>query len=401
MAVAGLVTAAGGPRQPRVRGTIGEKYTTLRIHSIVRFTWVNPMKIQMLPARFGDSFWITINHDGREHRILIDGGTAGTRNTIHRLIRDLPDDDRRIDLMVVTHVDNDHIAGILTMLQRQEVSVEVADFWFNGRKHLPEDGTDFLGIDQGEQLGDALAAADIPWNKAFGGEAVVVPDSGPLPVIELPGEIRLTLLSPTTEALRKLARVWEAELRAAQLLSSDTRLMDREDDDEDVVDDGFLSGNLPDVRALAETDFEKDRSAANGSSIAFLLEADGQRVLFAADAHVDTLLQGFERLSPGQKLELDLFKISHHGSQGTTSLDLIEQVDCRNYAVTTNGSIFKHPDTEAISRVLMAGGDDVQLLFNYRSMHNQVWENAALQSEFGYRTQYPDSNDHGLTIELN
>lgn len=94
------------------------------------------MQVNMLPATFGDSFWVTWQSDSNEHRILIDGGTAGTRNHIHKLIKALPEDDRRIDLIVVSLTDNDHIAGILTMLQRKEVSVDIGDLWFNGHRLL-------------------------------------------------------------------------------------------------------------------------------------------------------------------------------------------------------------------------------------------------------------------------
>src|SRR5688572_9297922 len=96
-------------------------------------------QVSMLPATFGDSFWITYASAGKKRRILIDGGTAGTRDHLQDLILALPENERRIELVVVSHIDNDHIAGILTMLQKKEMNVEIGDFWFNGRKHLPSD----------------------------------------------------------------------------------------------------------------------------------------------------------------------------------------------------------------------------------------------------------------------
>ncbi len=364
-------------------------------------------QVNMLPATFGDSFWVTYQDGGKEHRILIDGGTAGTRNRIHQLIKDLPEDDRHIDLVVVTHIDNDHIAGILTMLQRQEVELDFGDFWFNGRKHLPntEEGTDddeFLGSKQGEQLTDAIEDLGLPWNKAFDGDRVVIPDGGELPVIELPGGMKLTLLSPTLSALRDLVDDWDDELAEAGLLSTGPMLMDLEagefpaDDD----DDDFLSVTLPDIDALADSDFGGDGSSANGSSIAFMLEFEGKRAVFAADAHAPQMVEAFNQLKPDGKLKVDFFKVSHHGSKGTTSTDLVDKVACKRYAITTNGSNFHHPDEETIARILKKGGNDLELLFNYRSKHNKIWDNETLKNDFGYTTVYPDSDQGGLVVDV-
>lgn len=357
--------------------------------------------IKMLPARFGDSFWLTYKKSGdeTERRVLIDGGTAGTRNDIHTLIRALPENDRRIDLVVVTHIDNDHIAGVLTMLQRKEVAVEIGDIWFNGRKHLP---SDLLGSKQGEQLSEAIEDGELLWNQAFGGEAAVLPDDGSLPAVNLPGGMKLTLISPTKDALKDLADVWDDELRRAGLLLTGPKLMDQDEKEAEGDDDGgdFLSTEVPDVEALADTKFEGDRSEANGSSIAFLAEFEGRRVLFGADAHVPQMLKAFERLSPSERLELDLFKVSHHGSQGTTSLELIEKLNCSRYAITTSGSNFGHPDQEAVARILKAGGNNLELIFNYRSSHNEVWDLEQLKDEFNYKATYPEEGRSGIEIVL-
>jgi len=52
-------------------------------------------KVKFLPARFGDSIWIEYGDEQAPHRVLIDGGTAGTRRDIQQLLDALPPEQRR------------------------------------------------------------------------------------------------------------------------------------------------------------------------------------------------------------------------------------------------------------------------------------------------------------------
>ena len=107
--------------------------------------------------------------------------------------------------MVVSHVEKDHIIGIRTLLEREEVEFEVGDFWHNGFHHLPTpnetEDDESLGAKQREALSAALIDQAIHWNQHFDGQAVVVPDHGALPAFTYPGGMKITLLGPTSEAL--------------------------------------------------------------------------------------------------------------------------------------------------------------------------------------------------------
>ena len=360
-------------------------------------------KLKFLPATIGDSIWVTYGTESDRHHILIDGGTAGTRQHIKKEITALPADRRKLELMVVSHVDKDHINGIRTLLEREEIEFEIGDFWYNGFHHLPnpedEEDDESLGAKQGEALSEALVDQGIHWNKHFDGQAVVVPDHGALPEFTLPGGMKITLLGPTTEALAELRPDWIREVEEAGMEPGAVQPDDRfDDDDEHLGVTDFLTAD--DVADLAETPFTGDHSAANGSSIAFLAEVDEKRVLFTADAHADRMLEALERFSPGQPVHVHLFKISHHGSKGTTNRQLIEKVETTRHVFSTNGSIFKHPDDETVAKVLTFGGNDLELFFNYRKPTNIVWEEASLQNDLGYTTHYPVGGQSGIEIEL-
>ena len=210
--------------------------------------------------------------------------------------------------------------------------------------------------------------------------------------------MKLPLLSPTRRALAELKPRGEKENKHANLDFGFS--MAANDVTVDDAEESFAIEALPDMEALGDSEFEDDRSKANASSIALLAEFDGRRLLLAADAHVGDLANAIDILSPDSALPLDLFKISHHGSKNTTSRELIEKVDCPTYAITTNGSIFKHPHQEAVSRVVMARDGDAELLFNYRSKRNEIWDTDQLKQKFGYRTVYPAEGKQGLAVDI-
>lgn len=355
--------------------------------------------IKFLPARFGDCMWISYGSPEEAQHILIDGGTAGTREAIKAELMALPADKRRLELVVVTHVDRDHIEGILTLLKEEVPNLEIGDFWFNGWPHLEQaNQNESFGAVQGERLTARILEMDLPWNGAFDGGAVAINEAGPLPEIVLPGGMKLTLLTPTRQALIKLKPVWEKEVRDHNLDPGFP--LAANDEQAPGVVESFGASELPDIEKLAESSFEGDASEANASSIALLAEFDDRRALLTADAHAPDLIAAIERLSPQQKLVVDCFKASHHGSKGTTSSALIEKLACPTFVFSTNGSIYKHPHQEAVARVIMAGGDDPELVFNYQVERNKIWGTRFLQEKYGYQTRYPEAGQEGVAVNL-
>lgn len=91
-----------------------------------------------------------------------------------------------------------------------------------------------------------------------------------------------------------------------------------------------------DIDALAAEPFHEDTAEANGSSIAFLAEYGGKRVLFSAEAHPTRLLRSIDQLvGPNSTLALDVCKLSHHGSDHNTSPSLLDRLDCRRFLIST------------------------------------------------------------------
>lgn len=376
-------------------------------------------KIEMLPADEGDALWIEYGPDGgKVSRFLIDCG----RKTAYRAVADrLGDDpDLKLEIFVLTHVDADHIAGAVPLLQDGRFPPErVGDVWFNGWRHLsglhkdedPEpEGPEILGAKQGEFFGAVLRNREFSWNGAFDGYAAVVEDDGDLPVIELPGGMKLTLLSPTWPKLTDMRARWQRDLDAERRAD---RRIEPGDWETALRLLGTHRGAGPDilrhapvgpidVEELSRKPFEADSSEPNGSSIAFLAEYGGKSALLAGDSHSPQLAASVRRLLEARgadKLTVDCHKMSHHASSKNNSYELFELLDCKRYLVSTNGARHNHPDRETLARALTTAGEGTELVFNYRSEYSEPWGAENLTRAHGYTATYPEG-DPGIVVEL-
>ena len=70
----------------------------------------------MLPAGHGDCLWIEYGDASETHRWLVDCGTQPTATELRRRVEALPENDRRFELLVMSHIDADHIGGVLPFL---------------------------------------------------------------------------------------------------------------------------------------------------------------------------------------------------------------------------------------------------------------------------------------------
>jgi hypothetical protein len=349
------------------------------------------LRIEMLAAGHGDALCIDYGDPIEPHRLLIDGGarSAATRTLVWDR---LTAGSRGLELLVVTHIDADHITGILNVLKDPSARFTPRDVWFNGWDHLP---TDVLGAMQGEALSAAIRARRLPWNEDFGTRAVQVPDDGPLPVIRLPGGMELTVLSPTERQLAALRPVWKKEVEAAGLVPGVAA-------EEPAVQPDILGERPMAPEDLARQPFREDPSEANGASIAMLAEFEGKSLLLAGDAHAGVLGAGLERLALQRgvdRIRVDAFKLPHHGSKHNLSSEVLQLIDCCRFLCSTNGAIFGHPDPEALSRIVV-DRRPASLEFNYRSETTQRWDSRRLRSRFEYQTVFPRTGEAGLVVDL-
>ena len=394
------------------------------------------LRLEVLPAGCGDCLWLEYGDRLPGRVVIIDGGLRETAGVLRRRIdaarRERGVETLEVELLVVTHIDNDHIVGIIELLRGIGPELRVKELWFNGKPQLmrlppaaarspPALPTadprapdmmggqtasvakafapaDLLGRQQADELSALLEKTGracngrAPW---LGG-AVWLPDEGEPPVVTLEGGLRLTVLGPTLARLRKLCEVWGDVLGGKDEPARSrgpADLLGRKD-------------NWPPVWKDGET---ADGSAANGSSIALLAEREGHALLLAGDAYAGDLASAIARvaalrgLPAGAPLPLDGFKLPHHASQNNLTKALMEAIDCARFLVSTDGSMHRHPDHQALLRVLKYARRKPELMFNHDRETTRPWREKkadVLRHFRDYATSYPEGPDAGAVLTL-
>lgn len=358
------------------------------------------LRIHMLEAEDGDCLLVETGASDKPFRILIDGGRRSTTDRLLALLACLGGP--AIDLLVLTHVDGDHIEGMIA-LAGGETPFPVGELWFNGVNHTriaagaehvvrtwpppaaaaggpPRDEAQTLSARQAITFARAVAKRGWPWNKAFQGGPAMIADTE-LPGVDLPGMAlpcggRIVLLGPPR---KKLAAFHDEIDKAFRELGGQAG---------DVLSDTPLRP-IGSVTALADRSSTPDNARANGASIAFVVESDGKRVLFGADAHPDDLSAAVRRYAPGTApVRFDAVKVPHHGSARNNTKALLSVIESPLWLVSTDGSRNHHPHPQAIARIVLAGSPGKELVFNYRSPYNAVWDAENLKQRHDYRTRY-------------
>ena len=259
------------------------------------------------------------------------------------------------------------------------------------------------GAFSGEALDLTLVRTGLVCNARFRGFAAMVADEGELPRVRLEGGLELTLLSPTPGKLADLRTAWMKAFAKLGAKPGDAAFVgEKLDRDARFRGEGALPALPGGLDEAADTASTLDPAVANGSSIAFVAEYQGRRCALLGDAHAPVVQQALGRMARErgeEPLRLDAVKVSHHGSDGNTTTLLLQKLACRNFLISTNGSVFKHPDDAAIARIVKQAAPAC-LYFNYLSDCNRKWADDALQRQGNFRSIYPPDGAAGIELDL-
>lgn len=330
------------------------------------------VNIDILKANHGDSILISQIVKSGTVNILIDGGSPATfkygprgreKGHLCKKLEELKARNEHIDLAILTHIDDDHIGGMLKAFEVEDyLKGMVKRIWFNSSnliteyfKHPPitenevvlDDGSALTGVGQGKALDAVL--------KEIGCERPLIVMAGQTLVL---GAFTFKILSPTERNLKDLLCIWPSEEVGA--LTSN-RKIDHSESFETILKNDV---------------FKEDKSIANGSSIAFILEVENKKMLFLGDAFDKTIINSLKLLgySESNKLSLNLVKISHHGSKHNTSSDFLKMIVSDNYVISTNGDKHGLPDKKAIARIIKSNSSGV-ISFNYANILDSLTSN--------------------------
>jgi hypothetical protein len=336
--------------------------------------WFNVLK-----ATNGDCLLVSWDFDGKRRNILIDGGTYAVykrhvhKGELFKVLEQIKQREERVDLLIITHVDDDHIGGILEAFKPNQLLRELCDeVLFNSGKLIEEffnaqpdpthdlifdyvrSGTsadNYTSIKQGVSFEKVISELDI-WDRQIIQTGQVLEKFG----------VTFTILSPTMQKLEKLLVKWEKDVPSSLTSGKKT------DYGEDI-------GEL-----LADDVFQSDKSIHNGSSIALLLENQDKRLLLLGDAHDEVIIDSIMLLkdkngqfySDTNPLPVDFVKLSHHGSQYNTSPQFLKLISTENFIISTDGSRHCLPNKRTLARIITQV-PDVTLFFNYDKLVSQIF----------------------------
>lgn len=298
-------------------------------------------QVLVLPANNGDSIIVkTFDSQARPFNIVIDGGTAGTfEQVLKKELRDLP----LINLMILTHIDSDHIGGLIKFIKNPFFKPhQVVRYWFNSKNIKFTRTGDNISTGQAKTLEELLIERGNIKEKWA--EDII---AGSTP--DLPEGISIEIISPSQEILDELYSKWPDLSAIYNKKLEDLAISS-------LKPSQITRGSLKEL-AKADDTPQKDilQDIFNSSSIAFILNTFDLKILFLGDAHPHFLEQTLaKKYSAFNKLKVDYVKISHHGSKNNTTNALLDMIECDNFVISTNGgsSGHTHPDRETIARII-------------------------------------------------
>ena len=364
--------------------------------------------VEMLQANEGDCLLITI--PAANKRILIDGGTKQTyENSLRERLLNLKQEGKKIDLLVVTHIDNDHIGGIIELLKENGSAieakiVEIENIWHNSYRHLQFDRINKLGEKeelllrkivangqsneqlhnltgeksisaiQGTTLAAMILAGGYSWNRHFNGLAV----SSIAENIDLGNGCKIRVILPREKELVKLAKKWKRELQYSKIgfRFSDDMLFDDAYEyfwryySEETI------GESKEIRADIRSEKEKksleelalfqggsDNSETNQSSVSLIIEYSDKRILLPADNVAENVMEILLK----ENRTFDAVKLPHHGSINNITDDFIKRIDTSKYLISTSSEKYCHPDLESIAKIVCKKTEyEKKIYFNYK-----------------------------------
>lgn len=361
------------------------------------------LKLHVIQAGFGDCLLLEWGSGRKRKFMLVDGGPAQIyERHLRGILAALRARTALLDFAVLSHVDDDHVTGLLDyfadLRQGPADLPGVRVLWHNSfaqtvdrdggvearlrsagvqsrMKVMANSGMALLGIEDGHRLRAAANALGIPLNAGFA-DGLILIDTVPGP-LDL-GGATLTVTGPSRKNLDRLRREWLEWLDAH----------------EDAI-------RNDDVLVMANA----DSSTPNLSSITFLFEADGRKILFTGDGRSDHLLDGLRavgKLTSEGTLHVDVLKLMHHGSDRNVTQRFFRTVTADTYVVSANGRD-GNPDLAAMIWLVEAAREQnrrVTIVATNRTPSLDKLVAEYKPADYGYKLRIMAPTAHSLTLKL-
>lgn len=315
--------------------------------------------IRILKALHGDSFILNCVKGNQHGNVVVDGGPYRDNYKIVQILEEY----ESIDLMVVTHYDDDHIGGLLAYIEKHKDDrpFPIKEIWVNCSRQIPVTNTANISFNQAKKLSNLLF--DI--NKDL--EEKGLPTVTWEPLILAGQRVQrpyadFLILSPEEESLS--LNFFNFNSECGDISSRRSRQK------------SVLTKSLQELSTVAKkkVNLQNKQEVINLSSIAFVVSCDSFSALMMGDSYPSTIIKTLESNgfnNSDNRLRVSYTKIAHHGSAKNTSNTLLDMLECDTYIISTNGGngVSCHPDRETIGNIAWHPNRNhnspVNLVFNY------------------------------------
>lgn len=288
--------------------------------------------VQNMGHNLGDFFLIELEKNGVTCVIMVDGHTAANGYT--KSTRSQIGKYEKIDYMIVTHVDGDHINGI-------------RKFWRNNRFRSKFENTVIIYNFVTQKVVNYKYAFD--FEKMIDGHYVIPTGRNDyvnfsnelLRVISLEKRMKfdvndnyayLTLIGPDRNGIQKVYDDYCNKLKKANY----------------------------NINSIGQP----EEDITNHNSIVFLLEFAGKKLLFMGDNDIDQIGPIIDSLKNMNEAKIDLIKIGHHGAldENKGLIEFAKRHACNKLIVTgeENWNAI-HPDKVIMAKLNNSGISDIHL----------------------------------------
>lgn len=295
----------------------------------------------------------------------------------------------RLDLLIVTHYDDDHIAGIIKMLLELE-KLEIGKILFNCFQDYDENAT--VEIPSGDKdllnkyitnihlspnpnytkisapqaaLLSLLLKSNDKWFKAWNRKILIEGDT-----INVGNDTKwgqFLVLSPSSEAWENLKdyfvkeyvkcvhsrppqgafenqdAYWEMLIRIAASKPQIKKMIP--------ISSSMITKSFLQKKAAANPN-EVSITSPNKASLALVWEFNGKRILLGGDAIASQLYEAIKKHYDGNYILFEAIKIPHHGSKNNMSNELSLLVDSEHYFLT-GGKKDEGPNYETLAKIIL------------------------------------------------
>ena len=377
--------------------------------------------LEAIRALHGDCLLLHHGTPNNPHAVLIDGGPGDVyRQTLKPRLRELRDGLIRrgrlaadaplpLSLMMVSHIDDDHIGGLLELAEDGTGGLEIdgkswvapKTLWHNSFETLsravrvdaqlaqlavsaPEARTSKMlqvlrSVNQGRTLRSQAETLGWRLNRGFRSGLVQAPTHGGHQA-KLDAATKILVVSPRAAEIAALRKEWQKH--APKLERGE-------------VDLSTLGAYL-------------DNSTYNLSSIVCLAVQGEHRILLTGDARGDLILAALDAAgaTTNGRLHADVLKLPHHGSIRDVESGFFERITADHYVISASGR-YGNPESETLEMIAASrNSDDFTIHLTYASCEGDLGQRltafrAARDKagrKFGIET--PAGNAPSLTIDL-